>query len=89
MKPIKKALAITGRYKDRQTGHDKKSYTRCGTLFEREDGSMALKLEAVPVGAQEWSGWLNFYDLDSDRIKKDAGLDSPNAPGREGDDIPF
>lgn len=40
-------------------GEEKTRYTNCGALFEREDGSLSIKLEAIPVG---FTGWFNCYD---------------------------
>jgi hypothetical protein len=40
-------------------GEEKTRYTNCGALLERDDGSLTLKLEAIPVG---FTGWLNCYD---------------------------
>jgi len=61
MKPIKRIVAVTGKYTDQQ-GQSKNRYTNIGTLFERPDGSQAIKLESIPLG---WDGWGNFYDLDN------------------------
>lgn len=38
---------------------DKTKYVNVGALFERDDGSLSIKLDAVPVG---FDGWLNCYD---------------------------
>jgi hypothetical protein len=81
MKPIKKATAVIGKYIDKQSGQEKSSYIRVGQLFQRDDGSLCMKMEAIPAGSA-WNGWINFYDLDGEQIKKDAGLPP-------GEDIPF
>jgi len=36
----------------------KAKWTAIGVLTEKEDGSVALKLNTVPVG---WDGWANCY----------------------------
>lgn len=77
MKPIKRAVATTGKYTARD-GSEKNSYTRVGTLFKRDDGSVTLKLDAVPVG-QGFAGWINFYDLEEKQQAQQA----------EDPDIPF
>lgn len=64
MKPIKRAVAITGEYE--KNGQTKKQYTNVGTLFQREDGSLSLKIEAVPAG-NKWDGWIGFFDIDNKR----------------------
>lgn len=53
MKPIKNAV-YTEKWTDRNTGEEKKKYTTIGTLFQRDDGSMCLKM----LGS-----WVNFYDI--------------------------
>jgi hypothetical protein len=91
MKAIKKAVCITGTYTDRTTGAEKKQYLTVGKLFARDDGSMCLKMDAVPVG---FDGWVNFYDLEQ------AGAERPTSggmvqkpaqpdPSDPNDDIPF
>jgi hypothetical protein len=60
MKRIKRIVATVGEYTDRE-GKTKKQYANIGTLFERGDGSQAIKLESVPIG---WNGWASFYELD-------------------------
>jgi hypothetical protein len=57
MKKIKDVV-YAEKYTDRG-GEEKTRYTNCGSLLERDDGSLTVKLEAIPVG---FSGWLNCYD---------------------------
>jgi hypothetical protein len=40
-------------------GEEKTRYTNCGSLLQRDDGSLSIKLEAIPVG---FTGWFNCYD---------------------------
>ena len=54
--------AVLGEYKNAQ-GEIKKRYAKVGALFSRDDGSMAIKMDTVPVG-DEWNGWLNLYPDD-------------------------
>jgi len=60
MQKTKNAVVVTGKYTN-NAGEEKNSYMTIGSLFEREDGSLVMKLDAVPVGS-EFSGWVNFYD---------------------------
>ncbi len=85
MKPVKKLVATVGKYTD-QSGQEKNRYQRMGTMFKRDDGTFALKIEAVPV---EFNGWVNFYDLDPP--KEQQPPPAPVAPVQEmpDDDIPF
>jgi len=46
------------KYTDR-SGQEKKRYTNIGALLTRDDGSMAIKLEAIPVN---FSGWIALYE---------------------------
>jgi len=63
MKAIKKAVANIGKYTDKN-GQEKNQYLTVGKLLQREDGSMCLKLDSIPVN---FTGWLSFYDLDENR----------------------
>ena len=62
MKTTKKfdAVAIVGEYQD-ATGQTKKRYQTVGAVLQKEDGSMALKLESLPLSA-DWNGWINFFE---------------------------
>ena len=64
--------AVLGEYKNAQ-GEIKKRYAKVGALFSRDDGSMAIKMDTVPVG-DEWNGWLNLYP---DEYKKEMA--QPNS----------
>ena len=69
-------------------GTEKRRYTKCGTLFQRDDGSFSVRLEAVPV--VDYNGWLSVYP------PRDRNQNQPNEPvysstsepGPDGD-IPF
>jgi len=61
-----KIVATVGKYKDRQTGEEKKRYLQCGVAFTDEQGRISLKLDAMPV-SPEWSGYLSLYPLEDDR----------------------
>jgi hypothetical protein len=64
MKKIKKAVAVTGKYTDRN-GNEKNQYHTCGGLFQRDDGSLCMKLDALPLG--DFNGWISFYDIEENR----------------------
>ena len=64
--------AVLGEYKNDQ-GEIKKRYAKIGALFSRDDGSLAIKMDTVPVG-DEWNGWLNLYP---DDYKKETVKTSP------------
>lgn len=65
MNPYKRAVAVTGSYQDRN-GQEKKRYVSVGTLFQYDDGGLALKLDCVPVG-QGFNGFISFYDIEDSR----------------------
>ena len=73
------------RYSDRD-GNEKKRYTNIGALFTREDGSMSVKLESIPVA---FSGWISLYvpKQKEERPQRNA---QAQAPVDELDDtVPF
>lgn len=93
MKPYKRAVAVTGSYEDRQ-GNTKKRYINLGTLFQYDDGGLALKLDSVPVG-EGWNGFISFYDIED---RRDAGTQQRGGGGSSAredfsadldDEIPF
>jgi len=89
LKYIKDVVATTGKYINAQ-GESKNSYQTCGKMFERDDQSICIKLDAIPLG-NEWDGWMNMYEK-----KEWAGgggatqaQAAPAGPASEKDDIPF
>jgi hypothetical protein len=88
MKRIKKAVATTGKYNDRN-GNEKNRYVTVGSLFKRDDGSVCLKLDSVPVGPG-FEGWINFYDIeDGQQSAPQTAAPQQPAPAALDDDIPF
>lgn len=87
MKKIKDAVAITGKYKDRN-GDEKNRYVNVGSLLERDDGSQCLKLESIPVN---FDGWINFYEPKISQAKEEIKSDLGDMAGSNQDDteIPF
>ena len=85
MKQFKKIVAANGKYTD-SAGQEKTRYVTVGKAFVRDDNSVTLKIDAMPVGG-EWNGWLNLYDLDEDRAPKPAPA-APQPTVAESD-IPF
>ena len=55
-------VATIGKYKDRQTGEEKKRYITLGKCFTDEQGRQSLKFDSMPVGP-EWSGWVSLYPV--------------------------
>ena len=84
MKQFKKVVATVGKYTD-ANGQEKNRYVTVGKAFIRDDKSVSIKVDAMPVGP-EFSGWLNLYDLDEDR---QAAVAAPKPPVDAGADLPF
>jgi hypothetical protein len=34
---------------------------KIGTVFRHEDGGTSIKLDCLPVGMQEWNGWVSVF----------------------------
>ena len=86
MKRIKRAVATVGKYTAKD-GKEKNRYQNVGTLFKRDDDTVCLKLESIPIGP-EFTGWINFYDIDS-KPKQEKPKPQQTIPEFEDDDIPF
>lgn len=70
-------LAIkVGEYTDPATGQPKNKYLNVGALFARDDGSLAIKLEALPIGVPQWTGWISAFPA----RPKEAHAAAPPAP---------
>ena len=85
MKQFKKIVAANGKYTD-SAGQEKTRYVTVGKAFMREDNSVTLKIDSMPVGG-EWNGWLNLYDLDDGQQARPA--QAAPAPSVPETDIPF
>lgn len=86
MKQFKKIVAANGKYTD-AAGQEKTRYVTVGKAFIRDDNSVTLKIDSMPVGG-EWNGWLNLYDLEENR---QGGQSAPSAPAPSvaETDLPF
>jgi hypothetical protein len=85
------------KYTDRD-GNEKTRYTNLGSLLQRDDGSLTMKMESIPVG---FSGWINFYEpkpKDGERPQQGNTSSARRPPrvekavepdGFEEDSIPF
>ena len=59
------------KYTDRD-GNEKTRYQNMGAVFTRDDGSMTMKLESIPVG---FTGWIIFFEPKADDGSR--GRDKP------------
>jgi hypothetical protein len=92
MKKTHDAVVSLGEYTDGE-GQTKKRYKNIGTVFTRDDGSQAMKLDTVPLG-QDWNGWINFYEPQNQRNERpQQQAPKPqtqnNQSYAQNDDIPF
>ncbi len=89
MELIKDAVVTTGKYTN-NAGEEKSSYMTIGKLFRRDNDTLCMKLDSVPVGS-EFSGWINFYDRKerSDVPAQAARAPYPSVSPNIEDDIPF
>lgn len=76
--PIKQLAAKVGEYREGNTV--KGRYFNIGTLFTKDDGSLVIKLDGVPVGP-DFKGWVYAFD-----IKEKKGAETAVDPA---DDMPF
>jgi len=86
---VKNLVATMGKYIDRN-GNEKNRYITIGSMFERQDGSICLKLDAMPIG-EEFTGWVNCYDprsWDKDEPSSEPHHESVAADALK-DEIPF
>ena len=58
LKKTHDAVYAGEKYTDRE-GNEKTRYVNVGALFARDDGSLTMKLESLPIG---FNGWINFYE---------------------------
>ena len=69
----------TEKYTDKQTGEERKKYTKIGAVFEREDGTMCMKL---------LDSWVNFYPPKMKEVGYQAAKQAVQDDGLD-QDIPF
>lgn len=85
LKKTHDAVYAGEKYTDRE-GNEKTRYVNVGALFSRDDGSLTMKLESLPIG---FNGWINFYEP-----KPRDGEQRPQRQAQKpvddfGDDTPF
>jgi hypothetical protein len=92
MKKTHDAVYAGEKYTDRE-GNEKTRYVNMGALFQRDDGSLALKIESIPVG---FTGWVSFYEPRAkdgeqrpQKTQRPQRTQAPETGGFEDDDIPF
>jgi len=76
-------LATIGEYRG-ENNVKKKHQIKIGVAFTRSDGSISLKIDAIPL-AVDWSRFISLIPREASTVE--ARADS--APKMEDDDIPF
>ena len=70
----------------------KARYVTLGTLFTRDDGSPAIKLDTLPADGR-WQGWVNAFPWEGrdDKPEKSKPKTAPlkDRPDIPDDDVPF
>ena len=84
LKKTHDAVYAGEKYTDRE-GNEKTRYVNVGALFARDDGSMTMKLESLPIG---FNGWINFYEPKERDQAPRSQRPQRSAPAVD-DDTPF
>lgn len=72
--------AVHTRKYTNKDGEEKKAYTNIGTVFEREDGSLCMKM---------LDSWVNFYPIKMKEEGYKAAKQAVQNDGFEDSQIPF
>lgn len=93
MRPTHDLLVKTGSYTDRD-GNPKNRWLKIGSRFQRDDGSEAIKLDCLPTGLPEWTGWVSVYPIKPKGEGNGYGQAQPQpasqpASAWEDEDLPF
>lgn len=69
---------------------DRTNWVRLGTAFKTEDGSIRLKLDALPI-SKDWDGWCSVFPEDGAGRQAGRNGTGQRAPGPvdDIDTIPF
>lgn len=86
LKKTHDAVYAGEKYTDRE-GNEKTRYVNVGALFARDDGSLTMKLESLPIG---FNGWINFYEPKAREGEQRQQRQAQQKPVDDfGDDAPF
>ena len=87
MQKVKRLVGAGGKYT--VDGVEKTRWVPMGTMFKRDDGTFAIKLESIPVGP-DFNGWISLYDFE-EQPRQAAPAPAPAAPVQSvaDDDLPF
>jgi single-stranded DNA-binding protein len=69
----KEIVAITGKYTDTK-GQEKNRYTKIGVLMEKDNGSLMIKMETIPLN---WDGFAYLNDPRENKGDQGGGSASP------------
>jgi hypothetical protein len=85
LKKTHDAVYAGEKYTDRE-GNEKTRYVNVGALFARDDGSLTMKLESLPIG---FNGWINFYEPKERDQAQGQRSQRPQRSAPVDDDAPF
>ncbi len=103
MKKTHNLSVKNGTYKD-QTGAEKGRWLNIGSIFERDDGTLSIKFDCMPIVEGGWNGWVNAFPYSPEdyqnrqpaqpQQRPPRTVSSPprqnyNQPPPADDDIPF
>lgn len=93
MRPTHDLMVKTGSYTD-SDGNPKNRWLKIGSRFQRDDGSEAIKLDCLPTGLPEWTGWVSVYPIKPKGEGNGYGQAQPRpasqpASAWEDEDLPF
>ncbi len=87
----------TGEY-DTPDGQTKARWQNIGKVFKHNDGRTSIKIDCMPVGLQDWEGWVSVFPIERNDSANNQQrrataphlvAQSAAAPADFDDDIPF
>lgn len=69
----------------------KPRYLTMGAMFkDTVTGKFSIKIDMIPAGGSNWSGWCNVFEETEIDRRREAPARAPNGPANlSDDDIPF
>lgn len=85
MKAIKRLVAANGKYM--KDGQEKTRWQTIGKMLKRDDGTVTLKLDSLPIG--DWDGWISVFDLEEQQQRQPEPQPEVKSYEEFENDIPF
>lgn len=64
-KPSHNVSAKTGSFQDPQSGQSRNRYQKIGVAFTNDDGSISMKIDALPLPHTEFDGTVVLFPADN------------------------